>query len=779
MMSVSAFFAYPYHPAEIGQTIRQAESDLEKYHATVDLKLWEELDVPGRFILESVLEALVAADVTVADVTTPNFNVTYEMGFAIGRSKRLVLTQYAPLSNQTKDLREKIGIFDTIGYRTYQNSRELIAILRDLPAEPLRTSPHQMNKNAPVYLTEDRWRTDGATRIISRVKKARLRYRSFDPNEQTRLSALDAIAQVSQSYGVLVHLVAANRPDSFEANIRGAFLAGLAQGMDRELLILQQGNDPVPIDYRDLVSSYSHPDQIDEYIAEFAGRVYEAAQGITEAPDKSGSSILSQMDLGASSAENELRDLSGYYLPTDGFRRAQRGDVRLVLGRKGSGKTAIFLQVRDRIRSRKNVVLDFKPDGFRLVKFRDKVLSLLDRGTAEHTVTAFWEFLLSVELAHKIIENDRELHRMDNTLLAPYRELASIYRTYGYAEQGDFSERMAALLNGIEGEFSARYSGENNAPAVALKSDEITGLIHKKDVTQLQRALTTYLKHKNSVWILFDNIDKGWASHGIAPQDLVIVKGLIEATRKIERALQQRDIDAHTLVFLRNDVYELLIDDVPDRGKESKAVLDWTDPELLREVIRRRAEHAGCETAGSFSELWGSICVSHVDGEESSQYLIDRCLMRPRFLIDLVNHCRGNALTLGRDRMDQDDVRAGVILLSRDLVSELSHEIRDVHPASEDVIYAFTGCERDLSQEDITLALMEAKVSEEHQERLVQLLLWYGFLGILDDDNEPKFIYQVQYNVRILTTYRQRRTAKAKCFQVNPAFWPALNVRNE
>src|SRR6185295_17731538 len=103
--------------------------------------------------------------------------------------------------------------------------------------------------------------------------------------------------------------------------------------------------------------------------------------------------------------------------------------------------------------------------------------------------------------------------------------------------------------------------------------------------------------------------------------------------------------------------------------------------------------------------------------------------MRPRFLIDLVNHCRGNALTLGHERMEAEDLRAGVALLSRDLVSELGHEIRDVHAAAEDVIYAFTGSFRELSHDDIALALMEAKVPDGNQERVLQLLLWYGFLG--------------------------------------------------
>jgi hypothetical protein len=771
---MKVFCAYPSRPAEIGQTIKSAKEELLRYHASVEASLWEQLEIPGRFIAEGVLEAIENADVTAADITVPNFNVTFEIGFAIGRGKRVITLQYAPLAPADRALRGQMGIFDTLAYKEYQNSKELTALLRDLREHPIRAISRAGNVRAPVYLTEDRWRTDGATRIIARIKKARLGYRSFDPNEQPRLSAVDAIAQVSQSYGVLVHLVSASRQDSSLTNIRGAFIAGLAQGMEKELLILQQGDDPVPLDFRDLVSSYTYPEQIDEYISDFAGRVYEAVQGSVEIPVTASQSILARMELGASSAENELRELGEYYLPTEGFRRAQRGDVRLILGRKGSGKTAIFLQVRDRLRSQQNVVLDLKPDGFRLIKFRDQVLSLLDRGTAEHTVTAFWEFLLFIELAHKVIDLDRERSRMDSRLVKPYRDLLETYRAYGYEQQGDFAERMSRLLGRIEGDMSARLAGSTEK---TLPAQEITAIIHRKDLVELQRALLGYLPSKRSVWILFDNIDKGWASHGIAKEDLVVVKSLIEATRKVERALQQRDVEAHSLVFLRNDVYELLIDQLPDRGKEAKAILDWTDSELLREVLRRRAHHAGCETASTFADLWASVCVSHIDGEESSQYLVDRSLMRPRHLIDLVNYCRGNALTLGHERIEQDDLRAGTALLSRDLVSDLSHEIRDVHPSAEDLLYAFTGYDPNMSQDDVVLALMEAQIPESQHEQVTQLLIWYGFLGVLDDDNDPRFIYQVQYNPKVLATYRNRRTRQAKCFQVNPVFWPALGIK--
>ena len=63
------------------------------------------------------------------------------------------------------------------------------------PHRQLETST-PLNQNAPVYLIEARFRTDSVTRIISRVKKARLFYRSFDPQESPRLSAREAFEQV-------------------------------------------------------------------------------------------------------------------------------------------------------------------------------------------------------------------------------------------------------------------------------------------------------------------------------------------------------------------------------------------------------------------------------------------------------------------------------------------------------------------------------------------------------------------------------------------------------
>ena len=224
------------------------------------------------------------------------------------------------------------------------------------------------------------------------------------------------------------------------------------------------------------------------------------------------------------------------------------------------------------------------------MKFKEDVLRLMSTGTLEHTLTAFWEYLLLLEICHKILEKDQIPHTRDPRLFAPYRALYDAYDSDQHVSEGDFSERLSGLLSHITNEYKARH-GESSG--TRLSSAQLTELIYVHDVRELRRLIVAYLALKDSLWLLFDNIDKGWPTHGIQEEDLVIIRDLLEATRKLQRQLERDDIDCRTLVFLRNDIYEILLERTPDRGKESKVTLDWTDPDLLRELLRRRFVFSG------------------------------------------------------------------------------------------------------------------------------------------------------------------------------------------
>ena len=441
------FFAYPSTPSLIGDTVERALHNLREKSGVTSVQSWRETDVAGRFIAEQVINKIDGVQAFIADVTELNFNVTYELGFALARGKRTVLVRRKGLA-LSPPLVTDVGIFDTIGYSEYQNADDLEAIIRNLvDPTPTLKNIYPLNQTAPLFLIEARLRTDQVTRIVSRVKKARLFFRSFDPQETPRLSAGVAFEQIAQSFGVLVHLLPERIADAPVHNLQSAFLAGLADGFGKVLLILQDGEEPVPLDYRDLVTVFLHPEQIDEAIAEFAPKVTEAMQENVPFSIDRVHTQLEKISFGASAAENEFRELAGYYLDTDQFQRAMRGEVRLVVGRKGSGKTAVFAQVRDRTRQNaKNVVVDLRPDGYQLIKFKEMVLKYLGKGTLEHTITAFWEYLLLLEICHKVLQKDLHTHTRDRRLWGPYRRLAGLYQTDEYVAEGDFSERLSRTL---------------------------------------------------------------------------------------------------------------------------------------------------------------------------------------------------------------------------------------------------------------------------------------------------------------------------------------------
>jgi hypothetical protein len=645
-------------------------------------------------------------------------------------------------------------------------------IIQDYKPNFLQISS-SINKKAPVYFLDTKHKTDFITRINARIKKARLNFRSFDPSEQPRLSAHDAINQISQSYGVVIPLLSETTEDYEIHNLRAAFLAGLAFGMEKATCLLQNGESPVPIDYRDLVNVYYVPEDINKYIADFANKIVEAYQDQEEVEVNPNISYLQKFDLGASSAENEMRTLKAYYLPTDEYRNVARGEAQLVVGRKGSGKSAIFLQIRDKERSKgSNVVLDLKPDGYQLLKFKELVLTYLQEGTFQHTIMAFWEYILLLELTHKILISDEKRYLTQSALFQPYQDLELIYSQEKYTSEGDFTERMSILINRLTTSYRTKFGNKTD---VRLSVPEVTDLLYKNDIRELRNKVISYLKHKEKVWILFDNIDKGWPSTGLKHEDLIIIRSLIDATRQLQRQVDKERIDLYPVIFLRNDVYELLVADTADRQKESKVRLDWVDSDLLRELIRLRISSSFGNSGDSFDKLWRSVCVSHYKGEETSQYLIDRSLMRPRFLLNLINACKSFAINLNHTKIEEAEIEKGFYSYSTDLLTDIGYEIRDILPEAADILYNFISVDSDISLTLLEEIIIENIKSKDLFDKVVDMLLWYGFLGIKIEPHEIKYIYHMNYNMQLLKGILKKNQNKF-VYSINPAFWPALMI---
>jgi hypothetical protein len=356
-------------------------------------------------------------------------------------------------------------------------------------------------------------------------------------------------------------------------------------------------------------------------------------------------------------------------------------------------------------------------------------------------------------------------------LYEPYRRLLDVYQT-GAAGEGDFSERLLGLSQQLIGDFQARFGTKDNQ---RLTAAEVTELVHKRNIREVREALSAYLAFKDSVWLLFDNLDKGWSPHGLTSSDVSILRCLIDAARKIQRDIQGEGHDFHCVVFVRNDVYQLLVETSADYGKESRAVLDWTDPDLLREVVRRRLTRNSLPADVQFDAVWARVCVSHYHGEETSQYLIDRSLMRPRNMIKLLAHCRGFAVGLERTRIEEADLEKGLRAYSIDLITEADQEITDIIGDDTDLIYHFIGEGQEFERDKIESILGGAGVPLDKTEDVIRFMLYYGFLGVKAGDESPRYIFEVGYDMKLLSVLAEKAKQNLT-YVLNPAFHPGLNL---
>ena len=764
-----AFFAYPSAPQEVGQVIHAAQSALRLRCPALQIHTWQENDISGRALVDPIFHEISESDYVFADITSLNFNVTFEIGYAIGLGKRVHITR-SRVHGRPSELMNRIGIFDTLGFQEYANDAELAAILElALPESPIAVSG-KLNTHAPIYVLQTPVPNQAMLAITGRIKKARIQFRGFLPQEEPRLSAVKAVDDIAAALGVVVPLVPSEYQEAEIHNIRAAFVAGLAIGMGKATLVLQPVGGPAPLDVRDLVKTYKHPDEIGDLIAELALDVTERLQAADPLPIHKGN-FLAELSIGDPTAENELQTLGSYYVRTDQFGRASRGEVNMVVGRKGAGKTALFWQLTNQKRAdRQNIVVDLKPQGYQLIRLKEDVLDFLAEGARVHLITAFFEYVLYLEIAYKMLEKDRDRHTRDGRLYDGYQLLNEVYQG-SVAGEGDFSERLLSLSQQLASEFRGKRSGETGQ---RLTAAEVTELVHKNNIRTIREAISSYLEFKKETWVLFDNLDKGWSAQGIGSEDVIILRCLIDAARKIQRELQSDDHDFHCIVFVRNDVYQLLVERSADYGKESRAVLDWSDADLLREMLRKRLVQNGLPDETLFERVWSEICVSHYEGEETSQYFIERSLMRPRNLLKILGHALGFAVNLNRPKITDIDIEKGMRSYSLDLITEADQELTDILGSETNLIYHFIGEGDQFDQARLEDIIIRSGIDPSRIGQVIEFLLYFAFVGVRIKDSEPKYIYGVGYDMKMLKVLIGK-AGDAYTYVLNPAFHPALN----
>jgi hypothetical protein len=755
------FVAYPVTSKVIEDAIDGA-AELARSGA-LPLRLWKAMKTIGYKVDDVVRESIDDAAVLIAEITYPNPNVFYEIGAAIGRGKPVIPMVNLGIEKAVQRI-QATGLFDTIGWATYTNARELHEKLCEWPTYSWSSSyTRRQDHSQPLFILDTLIKTDFRNHIFHAVENSHLRYRSFDPTEVPRLTAAQAIAQVSSSAGVIIPIIAQDIVDAELNNLRASFILGLCHGFSVEALAIQYGNGPAPLDYREFITNSTFRRETENHVEKFAAEVLIWNQNASVRDRQLRPGLLSEIDLGSPTAENETQKLGYYFVQTAEFSRALRAEGAVVTGRKGSGKSAAYLQIVDSLsRNRRTCIVDLRPASHNLSEMREAILGVVTAGVFDHTIAAFWLYIMYVEILLKLREMVLPRSRNNFALQERIRDIEKKFSLSESVVSGDFTSRLETVVRDV-------IAVIHRAKVVDDVRQHITNAMFEQPIPQLRDAVASFTDIADEVVVLIDDLDRGWPPRQVENQDVNMVKHLIEALNRIRRDLGRRKVRIRHLVFLRSDVYEQLVQETSDRGKYNVIKVDWSDPDQLRHLLRQRV--ISNVDSSKHEEAWDAINPPLSSGDAVS-VMIESSLRRPRFLIDLSERTLSCAINRGHTFVTESDVDEGLRQMSLYLVSDFAYEMRDIAGTPENIFYLFIGADQLLTEEELANILSTDQLGLGIPET-IDLLTWYGFLGFMGTSGATVYIYDVAYDFRRLEAERALLKGDV-LYVVNPAFLKGL-----
>ncbi len=177
----TGIFLYPSDPTQIADTIEIAAKNLQQRFPERTWLTWRDFHTAGQLVFCAICKSCRFAQYVIADVTTLNFNLMFEIGFSLGLGVAVVPIRDTTFARHRRVF-DQLGLLDVIGYVDFQNAAELEESLADLlPIDALPVPAITRNHNEPVYVLKAPIKTEGEVRLMSALTNSALNYKAHDP----------------------------------------------------------------------------------------------------------------------------------------------------------------------------------------------------------------------------------------------------------------------------------------------------------------------------------------------------------------------------------------------------------------------------------------------------------------------------------------------------------------------------------------------------------------------------------------------------------------------
>ncbi|WP_437925343.1 glycosyltransferase family 4 protein [Sorangium sp. So ce291] len=354
----------------------------------------------------------------------------------------------------------------------------------------------------------------------------------------------------------------------------------------------------------------------------------------------------------------------------------------LVIGRKGSGKTAIFKKLTNPSASHFSVGYTFSDYPWQQHDQQARV-GIPDADRYTHS----WKYLILLAAAKVALNKDKSLPHDELSLESLTTLERFIVESYGSRDPAVHQLFAPSRHLRLSPHFEIDWSMLR--PSISPERVPIGDLprIVQEVNENLQRCVINSLNPENKYFICFDQLDLGF--NPATPEYNSRLIGLLLACRDLNIAAKQAGKKLWTVVFLRDDIYNTL--QFEDKNKITENFLsniEWDTPRTkhtLKKLMERRFE-AVLGAADGELVAWEEVFdeVREMPGRQKKyKHIIDRTYLRPRDIIRFCNtvlekhkdRWRGRAAASMSTKFENADLHDARADYSDYLLRELEDEV--------------------------------------------------------------------------------------------------------
>jgi len=454
---------------------------------------------------------------------------------------------------------------------------------------------------------------------------------------------------------------------------------------------------------------------------------------------KSFSSNFWDVHWGSDDAKGDEK-LNSYFIEIPEYNGIKSGDYRYIIGRKGTGKTAIIEKLKSEIEGKYNVfykylsLKNFPIQSLREMK--DKTM----RNKSQYV--PIWTFLILTELC-RLITEDQSAKPTENVL-----ELANYIKVNFPSDLG-FHETVKSLQSS-ENKVSilTKWLGVESKDST---STEFLTPVHFQKATEILISLIKQIDTDCSFFFFFDELDEGYSA-GDSSLNLLLL-ALFRSVENIFVELKSY-LKIRPVLALRSDIFENLEDNDLNKLDDYMINLRWTTESQskysLYDLVNARI-NASIKVENP-EKAWE--CVSYNTDPDLPKtvkscwdFIYNRSFERPR---DIVKYMKTCSKFNFRGKLGFQTIKTAEIQYSEWFFKEFRDEIQSHLPiwqeASQCIIKLGKGTftvEEIKNEFDKDSAITKyLKQNDKKTEDVLQKLFDFGLFGNLSNSKKWFFKYK-------------------------------------